>query len=52
MGQVLRWGAWEATTRWCSAPSLSPSLPLSLKINKILKKEALVRSGTVSFDQL
>ena len=27
-------GAWEATTHWCLSPSLSPSLPLSLKINK------------------
>ena len=26
--------AWEATTHWCFSPSLSPSLPLSLKINK------------------
>ena len=26
--------AWEATTHWCFFPSLSPSLPLSLKINK------------------
>ena len=25
---------WEATTHWCFSPSLSPSLPLSLKINK------------------
>ena len=27
-------GMWEATTHWCFSPSLSPSLPLSLKINK------------------
>ena len=27
-------GAREATTHWCFSPSLSPSLPLSLKINK------------------
>ena len=27
-------GVWEATTYWCFSPSLSPSLPLSLKINK------------------
>ena len=25
---------WEATTHWCFSPSLSPSLPLSVKINK------------------
>ena len=30
---------WEATTHWCFYPSLSLFLPLSLKINKILKKE-------------
>ena len=29
-------GVREATTRGCFSPSLSPSLPLSLKINKIL----------------
>ena len=28
------WGAWEATTHWCVSSSLSPSLPLSLKIIK------------------
>ena len=28
-------GAWEATTHWCFSPCLSPSLPLSLRINKI-----------------
>ena len=28
----------EATTHWCFSPSLSPSLPLSLKINKVFKK--------------
>ena len=28
-------GAWEATTHWCFPSSLSPSLPLCLKINKI-----------------
>ena len=27
-------GVWEATTHWCFSPSLPPSLPLSLKINK------------------
>ena len=27
-------GTWEATTHGCFSPSLSPSLPLSLKINK------------------
>ena len=27
-------GMWEATTQWCFSPSLCPSLPLSLKINK------------------
>ena len=27
-------GTWEATTHWCFYSSLSPSLPLSLKINK------------------
>ena len=26
-------GEWQATTHWCFSPSLSPSLPLSLKIN-------------------
>ena len=30
-------GAWEAPTHWCFSPSLSPSLPLSLKINKTFK---------------
>ena len=29
-----QWGAWEATTHWCFSPSLSPSLLLSLKMNK------------------
>ena len=27
-------GAWEATTHWCFSPSFSPSLQLSLNINK------------------
>ena len=27
-------GTQEATTHWCFSPSLSPSLPFSLKINK------------------
>ena len=27
-------GAWEATTHWCFSPSLPPSFPLSLKMNK------------------
>ena len=31
-------GEWEVTTPWCFSPSLSPSLPLSLKINKIFIK--------------
>ena len=31
--------AWEATTHWCFSPSLSSSLPLSLKIYKIFKKK-------------
>ena len=31
-------GTREATTHWCFSPSLSPSLTLSLKINKIFKK--------------
>ena len=31
------WDAGEATTYWCFSPSLSPSLPLCLKVNKILK---------------
>ena len=33
----------EATTHWCLSPSLSPSFPLSLKINKqnLLKKKVL-----------
>ena len=46
-------GVWEATD-WCFSctyffPSLSPSLPLSLKINKIFKKspEELVRTWYV-----
>ena len=30
---------WEATTRWCFSPSLSPSLLLSLKTNKIFLKK-------------
>ena len=29
---------WEATTHWCFSPSLSPSPPLSLKINKQTNK--------------
>ena len=29
------WARWDATTHWYVSPSLSPSLPLSLKINKI-----------------
>ena len=34
-------GMGEATTHWCFCPSLSPSLPLSLKINnKISKKKS------------
>ena len=32
-------GMWEATTHWCFSPSLSPSHPLCLKINEILKKK-------------
>ena len=31
-------GAWEPSTHWCSSPSLSSTLPLCLKINKILEK--------------
>ena len=31
---------WEATTHWCFFPSFSLSLPLYLKINKILKIKA------------
>ena len=27
-------GTWEVTTHWCFSPSLSPSLPLFLKIKK------------------
>ena len=34
-------GTWEATMHWCFSPSLSPSLPLSLKINVFLKNEIL-----------
>ena len=33
-GQVCRGSVWGATTHWCFSPSLSPSLPLSLKKNK------------------
>ena len=38
-------GVQEATTHWCFSPFLSPSLPLSLKINKIFKiyKNKVVR---------
>ena len=32
-------GAWEATTHWCFSPSLSPSPPFYLKLNKNLKKK-------------
>ena len=40
------WGVWEATTHWCFFPSLSPSLLLSLKRNKIfLKKKNTVFKG-------
>ena len=40
-------GMQEATTHWCFSPSLSPSLPLSLKTNKykILKKEKNQEKG-------
>ena len=31
-------GTGEATTQWCFSPSLSPTLPLSLKINKIWRR--------------
>ena len=31
-------GTWEATTHWCFSHSLSVSLPLCLKINKIFKE--------------
>ena len=34
-------GEQEATTYWCFSPFLSPSFPLSLKINKILRKKHL-----------
>ena len=36
-------GMWKATTHWCFSPSLSPSLPLSLKnkINKIFFRKRL-----------
>ena len=40
--------AQEATTHWCFSPSLSPSLPLSLKINKLnlkKKKESWENAG-------
>ena len=44
-GQVPSWGAQEATSRHlshqCFSPSFSPSLPLSLKINKIFLKSSL-----------
>ena len=33
-GQVPSRGTWKATTHWCFSPSVSPSLPLSLKVNK------------------
>ena len=45
-------GAWEATTHWCFSPSLSPSLPLSLKINKIFKKERKKGSRKVIFQEV
>ena len=32
-------GVWETTTHWWFSPSLSSSLPLSLKLYKILKKK-------------
>ena len=32
-------GMREATTHWCFSSSLFPSFPLSLKINKIFKRE-------------
>ena len=35
---------WEATTHWCVSPSLSPSLPVSLKINKIFFKEKILKN--------
>ena len=36
-------GMWEATTHWCFSPSLSPSLLLCLKINKILKNNKKIK---------
>ena len=41
-GPVSSGGTREATTHWCFSPSLSPSLPLCLKINKILKKKIIM----------
>ena len=37
-------GAWEATTHGCFSPSLSPSLTLFLKINKIFLKTHMIIS--------
>ena len=37
--QVPNRGTWEAITYWCLSPFLSPSLPLSLKVNKYFFKK-------------
>ena len=41
-------GSQEASTHWCSSPSLSRSFPLSLKINKILRNIAVLISYKVT----
>ena len=38
----------EATTHYCFSPSLSPSLPLSLKINKIFFKKGEINQTAKS----
>ena len=44
---------WDVTTHWCFSPSLSPSLPLSLKINKTFKKvENLALAGVAQWTKL
>ena len=34
---------WKAITHWCFSPSLSPSLPFSLKINKTFKRGQFIK---------
>ena len=50
VGQVpsAGWGAQEATTHWCFSPSLSSSITLCLKINKIFERKKYFLSKLLS----